>query len=134
MIYYFRLPAWRWIRGKSQLCVDRVGIGRHGLCPGANLLGAAYLSVLPARSVSYQGGAAGAGANKLGAGVVYKIDTSGQFSVLYTFTGGADGSDPSAGVIVDSHGNLYGTTYYGGSSGYGVVFKISPAGPGERAV
>ncbi len=77
---------------------------------------------------AYQGGAAGAGANKAGAGVVYKIDSSGQFSVLYTFTGGADGSGPSAAVIPDSSGNVYGTTYYGGSSGYGVVFKISPAG------
>jgi len=77
---------------------------------------------------TYQGGAAGAGVNKLGAGVVYKIDTSGQFSVLYTFTGGADGSGPAASVLLDSSGNVYGTTYYGGASGYGVVFKIGSAG------
>ena len=58
-----------------------------------------------------------------GAGVVYKVNTSGQLIVLYNFTGGADGANPWGGVVRDSAGNLYGTTYYGGS-GSGVVFKI----------
>jgi uncharacterized repeat protein (TIGR03803 family) len=82
---------------------------------------------------TYQGGIAGAGVNELGAGVVFKIGTSGLFTVLYSFTGGADGSGPVAGVILDSARNLYGTTYYGGSSGKGVVYKINPAGQ-ERAL
>ena len=43
------------------------------------------------------------------AGVVFKVDTSGNETVLYSFTGGADGSSPN-GVIRDSTGNLYGTT------------------------
>ncbi len=79
---------------------------------------------------TYQGGIAGAGVNKRGAGVVYKIDTSGRFQVLYSFTGGADGSGPTAGVIVDARGNLYGTTYYGGGqpNSLGVVYKLSPSG------
>jgi len=77
---------------------------------------------------TYQGGIAGAGTNKRGAGVVYKIDPSGQYTVLYSFTGGADGSGPIAGVILDAAGNLYGTTYYGGAQGYGAVFKLSPSG------
>jgi uncharacterized repeat protein (TIGR03803 family) len=63
-----------------------------------------------------------------GSGVVYKLNTSGQETVLYTFTGGADGMWPSAGVIQDSAGNLYGTTQGGGSTGYGVVYKLDPAG------
>jgi uncharacterized repeat protein (TIGR03803 family) len=63
-----------------------------------------------------------------GAGVVYKLDTAGQETVLYTFTGGADGGNPDAGVIADSAGNLYGTTYNGGTSGAGVVFKLDAAG------
>jgi uncharacterized repeat protein (TIGR03803 family) len=58
------------------------------------------------------------------AGVVYKVDTSGNETVLYNFTGGADGHYPNAGVILDSAGNLYGTTYYGGATGAGVVFEL----------
>src|ERR1035437_3973399 len=54
------------------------------------------------------------------AGVVFKVDTSGTETVLYSFTGGADGDYPEAGVIRDSAGNLYGTTIGGGAAGYGV--------------
>jgi uncharacterized repeat protein (TIGR03803 family) len=59
---------------------------------------------------------------------VYKLDTAGRETVLYTFTGGADGANPSAGVIGDSAGNLYGTTSGGGTAGYGVVYKLDKAG------
>ncbi len=76
---------------------------------------------------AYQGGIAGAGVNHRGAGVVFEINTSGKYTVLYSFTGGADGSGPFAGVILDSAGNLYGTTYNGGLSGNGVVFKVGPS-------
>jgi uncharacterized repeat protein (TIGR03803 family) len=63
-----------------------------------------------------------------GAGVVFKVDTSGHETVLYTFTGGADGGFPLAGVIRDSKGNFYGTTNGGGASGAGVVFKVDTSG------
>jgi len=63
-----------------------------------------------------------------GAGVVYELDTADQYTVLYSFTGGADGGFPVAGVIRDSAGNLYGTTYYGGTANAGVVYKLDPAG------
>lgn len=59
-------------------------------------------------------------------GVVFKVDPEGNPSTLYSFTGGADGGSPPAGVILDSAGNLYGTTYNGGSEGRGVVFKLTP--------
>jgi uncharacterized repeat protein (TIGR03803 family) len=59
------------------------------------------------------------------AGVVYQVDTSGNETVLYTFTGGVDGHYPNSGVILDSAGNLYGTTYYGGNAGAGVVYELS---------
>ena len=62
------------------------------------------------------------------AGVVYKLDPAGQETVLYAFTGGADGGYPYAGVIRDSAGNLYGTTFKGGPSNAGVVYKLDPAG------
>lgn len=59
-------------------------------------------------------------------GAVYKIAPGGTETVLYSFTGGADGGYPRAGLILDSSGNLYGTTSEGGPSGTGVVFKIQP--------
>jgi uncharacterized repeat protein (TIGR03803 family) len=63
-----------------------------------------------------------------GGGVVFKLDTSGHETVLYSFTGGADGGVPYASVIRDSAGNLYGTTINGGSSAHGVVFKVDTTG------
>ena len=62
--------------------------------------------------------------------------------VLYSFQGGSDGSYPTAGLIADKAGNLYGTTAFGGSgachsrgelgrqTGCGTVFELSPAGDG----
>jgi uncharacterized repeat protein (TIGR03803 family) len=61
-------------------------------------------------------------------GAVFKLDSSGTFTVLHTFLGGTDGANPYAGVIRDSAGNLYGTTYRGGSFNDGTVFKIDAAG------
>ncbi len=69
-----------------------------------------------------------------GCGVVFKLDRRGNESVLYNFTGGADGSTTFAGVVRDAAGNLYGTTAFGGNlsgcggSGCGVVFKVDPRG------
>ena len=60
-----------------------------------------------------------------GWGVVYKLNAAG-YTVLYTFSGGADGSYPQAGLIRDSAGNLYGTTVYGGRAQAGTVFRITP--------
>ncbi len=55
-------------------------------------------------------------------------------SVLYSFTGSADGGQPSAGLIFDAAGNLYGTTNFGGSGncslGCGTAFKLTPASGG----
>jgi len=74
----------------------------------------------------------GAAAGTAGSGVVFKVDPSGNETVLYTFTGGADGGVPLGGVVMDSAGNLYGTTEYGGvaagTAGFGVVFKLDPSG------
>ena len=62
------------------------------------------------------------------AGVVFKMDGSGNVVVLHNFTGGDDGNNPEAGLIRDSEGNLYGTTYEGGTNGLGTVFKLGPTG------
>ena len=47
---------------------------------------------------------------------------------LYTFTNGADGAYPFAGLIIDKDGNLYGAASSGGAAGQGTVFKIAPDG------
>ncbi len=67
-----------------------------------------------------------------GAGTVFELAPNGSGgwneSVLYSFAGGADGSYGYSSVIFDSEGNLYGTTYNGGTNGAGVVFELSPVG------
>jgi uncharacterized repeat protein (TIGR03803 family) len=65
-----------------------------------------------------------------GGGVVYQLtpnsDGTWTEKVLYSFTGGQDGSRPQPGVIRDSAGNLYGVTIFGGAYGWGTVFKLAP--------
>jgi uncharacterized repeat protein (TIGR03803 family) len=69
-----------------------------------------------------------------GCGTVFRLSKWDKETVLYAFKGGADGANPTAGVIRDAQGNLYGTTYYGGDlscgsgAGCGTVFKLSKTG------
>ena len=70
-----------------------------------------------------------------GDGTVFEEKKSGGTwteSVIYNFTGGNDGINPPAGVTLDAHGNLYGTTSLGGARGDGVVYKLSPHGSGWK--
>jgi uncharacterized repeat protein (TIGR03803 family) len=65
-------------------------------------------------------------------GVVFKLSPTGTYTVLHSFTGGAGGAYPAAGLVRDAAGNLYGTTNQGGSAtstcyppfGCGVVFEL----------
>ncbi|MFZ0313469.1 MAG: choice-of-anchor tandem repeat GloVer-containing protein [Candidatus Korobacteraceae bacterium] len=52
-------------------------------------------------------------------------------SVLYSFQGGSDGANPNGGLSLDHEGNLYGETLGGGSSNYGVVFKLTRGSGGQ---
>jgi uncharacterized repeat protein (TIGR03803 family) len=65
-------------------------------------------------------------------GTVFKLSTSGRATVLHTFTGnsihGPDGGWPEAGLVADRKGNLYSTTVFGGTYGYGTVFKVNKSG------
>jgi uncharacterized repeat protein (TIGR03803 family) len=63
-------------------------------------------------------------------GAVFELNASGTETVLYSFTGGADGGVPQAGLAIDSAGNLYGTTTAGGDTlcalqGCGVIFEVN---------
>src|SRR5215472_1822646 len=63
----------------------------------------------------------------VGDGQVFRLRQSGgvwNFKTLLKFSG-ANGVDPEAGLIQDSTGVLYGTTYSGGTYGYGTVFKLA---------
>jgi uncharacterized repeat protein (TIGR03803 family) len=79
-----------------------------------------------------------------GCGTVFKLSPSpnGAWTetILHSFTCGEDGANPYAGLVFDSHGNLYGTTVYGGGAacsdsfgdkGCGTVFMLSPSGGDE---
>jgi uncharacterized repeat protein (TIGR03803 family) len=73
------------------------------------------------------------GVNTADYGIVFKLDSRRKLSVLYTFTGGADGQYPGT-LIMDKAGNLYGTTLGGGNGSgcyydsCGMVFKLDTSG------
>jgi uncharacterized repeat protein (TIGR03803 family) len=76
------------------------------------------------------GGATGGGANTNGYGTIFKITPSGELTTLYAFCiegGCLDGGQPLGGLVQDTNGNFYGTTYNGGtnSPGAGTVFSLS---------
>jgi uncharacterized repeat protein (TIGR03803 family) len=101
--------------------------GADGLIPGASLIldGSGDLF-----GTTIEGGTCLYG----GCGTVFKVAPDGTETVLYSFQGGYDGYFPLAGVVMDSKGNLYGTSNFGGSrgckkrQGCGTVFKLTPAG------
>jgi uncharacterized repeat protein (TIGR03803 family) len=65
-----------------------------------------------------------------GHGSVFKLTPTQSgpwtYTSLHDFTGGSDGGSPGGGVVFDANGNLYGTTYYGGTFGAGTAFEITP--------
>ena len=76
--------------------------------PDGNLYGSVSIGGDPARGV----------------GMIFKIDSSGNFSVVHTFEG-PEGARPTSNLVRDAAGNIYGVTNNGGSvASYGVLFKI----------
>jgi hypothetical protein len=69
------------------------------------------------------------GTLNLGCGTIYELTPAPggtwKETVLHAFTGGTDGTDPQAGLILDSIGNLYGTAAYAGDNNNGVVFSYT---------
>ncbi len=77
------------------------------------------------------GATTGGGTNNTGAVFELEKGASGYTEkVLYSFgpSGSADGRQPDAGLILDSSGDLYGTTYYGGTNNSGMVFELVNGG------
>lgn len=69
---------------------------------------------------------------RFGWGTVFKVTPAGIETVVHTFTASEgstiDGASPAGGLLIDTSGNLFGTTQRGGASGKGVVFEIAPNG------
>jgi uncharacterized repeat protein (TIGR03803 family) len=69
-----------------------------------------------------------------GCGLVYQLSAqkNGGWveSILYEFTGGADGEEPTGGLAVDAAGNLYGVTRFGGTNAEGTAFELTPGASG----
>ncbi len=71
----------------------------------------------------------GAGCGQ-GCGTVYELSLSQSgwtYKVIYTFTGGNDGGQPTAGLVGDKSGNLYGAAESFGANGGGTIFELSPS-------
>jgi uncharacterized repeat protein (TIGR03803 family) len=62
------------------------------------------------------------------AGAIFRSTPQGRETVIYSFSGGADGANPTS-LLIGKDRNLYGTTQSGGSSGNGTVWKLALNGP-----
>ena len=95
--------------------------GDDGYYPGSPLIFDAAGNLF---GTAYAGGGSGNG-------TVFKLTPSAngswKFSILHTFAGGSDGSGPLGSLLFDSSGNLYGTTFVGGSYDSGTAFELSPS-------
>ena len=89
---------------------------------GANPLGA----LIQANDGNFYGTTQLGGSS--GEGVIFKMDSLGNVTALYSFTRGDDGGEPVAGLIQASDGYFYGTTYYGGTSDSGTIFRADSSG------
>ena len=69
------------------------------------------------------------GVGAQGNGIVFELEHSTKGwreNILHYFTGSPDGANPTAGLVFDAQGNLYGTTALGGTDNYGTVFEVTP--------
>jgi len=105
-------------RGKETILHTFTGTNGDGAQP--------YGGVIFDSSGNLYGATPLGGAN--GQGIIFKLDSHGKETILYTFTGGADGGAPIGTLVSDDHGNFYGTAATGGAVGVGTVFKIDATG------
>lgn len=97
---------------------------------GGNDGGAPYTGLISDPAGNLYGTATARGAH--GYGTVFELTPNGSgwtYNVLYAFTGGTDGGQPTAGVVL-SNGNLYGAAESFGKKGGGTVFQLAPSNGG----
>lgn len=113
--------------GNVTLLQSFIFMGANGYRPIADLVMDASGNLY---GTTQQGGFADWEMNVFAEGVVFKLDPSGKETVLHNFgLDCCDGVYPSAGLVMDPWGNLYGTTESGGSFGNGTVFKLDMSVP-----
>jgi uncharacterized repeat protein (TIGR03803 family) len=104
-----------------------IGVNGDGAYPGSSLIFDSSGNLFGTNTV---GGIDGGGCGGLGCGTAFELmpSSNGEWKerVLHRFTGGLDGGQPSASLILDASGNLYSTTSSGGAAGQGTVFEIKP--------
>ena len=120
----------------------------HSFGSGTDGAGAIYASLIFDAAGNLYGTTSSGGTDicpQFGCGTVFELMPTGggtwTEAVLYNFHRGSDGHVPSAALIMDAAGNLYGTTYEGGTGnclngnihGCGTVFKLTPTAGGEWA-
>jgi uncharacterized repeat protein (TIGR03803 family) len=92
-----------------------------GVSPGDGSVPEAEL--VQGRDGAFYGTTTGGGSN--GHGTVFKMNGDGTgYTVLYSFSGGADGADPSARLVQGNDGAFYGTTSGGGDLNLGTIFRL----------
>jgi uncharacterized repeat protein (TIGR03803 family) len=84
--------------------------------------------LIQAADGNFYGTTESGGNNANGYGTVFKITSTGTLTTLHKFKSNPDGVSPSAPLIEAADGNFYGTTWKGGTSGYGSIFEINAGG------
>ena len=112
----------------SESIVHRFAGGSDGTYPATSLIADSAGNLYGTTTLGGSSGCQGSGC-----GTVFKLAPDGSETILHAFAGGTDGSGPTSSLLLDSSGNLYGTTAVGGSTnctgfGCGTVFKIGTDG------
>ena len=109
-----------------RLAPDKTETVLYGFCAQANCTDGAAPMGAPVEDAAgnfYGTTSSGGSSND---GTVFRVAADGTETVLHSFMGGSDGTDPMSNLIVGKGGDLFGTTNGGGASGAGTVFRIKP--------
>jgi len=127
-----RVNGWRWVWGVIVVCMSIAGIS-HAQANLTTLVALQFKSGINPYSMVLTQGADGnfygtIPTGGLGAGTVFRVTPSGKFTLLHTFSSGADGGGPQGSLVQATNGLLYGTTAGGGDNQRGTVFEMSTKG------
>jgi uncharacterized repeat protein (TIGR03803 family) len=122
-VFELTLTAGVW----SEKVIHNFEIGGDGLYPSSGVIFDTFGNLYGTTPMGGKGG-------NYGNGTVYELkpnaDGSWVETLLHEFGGGSDGEGPMGGLVLDSAGNLYGTTDSGGLYNGGTIFELSPSASG----